>query len=218
MRWFPLVALFACAPAASPSGPSPVELRTWELPPGYATRLVGSLQRTLGDVGRASEGPGGTLVVVAPAGVLGGVDALVREARDQQPPPAPRNVELQYWLVEGAPSDHPAAGPGLEPLQAAIEPLQRVDGPMTLTLLDTRRLRTYDGDRGEIADERLLVRQTVGIEPSGALLADVELQVERGAQVKTRIALADGQLAVLSQTSDTPGTSLYVVVRPTIAQ
>jgi hypothetical protein len=238
MRWFPFLLALGCAPATpSGSAPPPVVLRTWELPPGYAPRLVGSLQRVLDEQGRAQEGPGGSLMVVAPAKVLDGVDVVVRSALDAPAAPPPRNVEVEYWLVRGVPAAEASRGAGLDALGAVLDTIQMTDGPLALTLAGTRRLRTLDGDRGTLEDDALKISQTVGIEPGArTIVADVGVRVPYGmsestarftgsvylqTEVQTRLSVASGAVAVLSQAgfpSEEGPSSLYLLVRPTIVE
>src|SRR5690348_10203622 len=118
MRWSLLLCALGCSPAAPVA--EPVELRSWALPQGYTERVVRSLDRLLGSgdeaVGHATEGPGGSLLVVAPRGVLAGVDALVRETTEHASPPAPHNIEIQYWVVRGVRASEASRGPGLDEL------------------------------------------------------------------------------------------------------
>lgn len=231
MRSFPFLLALGCASPLphGPAGPPPVELRAWDLPPGHAGRLVGSLQRVLEPDGRAQEGPGGSLVVVAPAGVLEGVDAVVRRATAGPAAPPPRNVELEYWVVRGVPAAEPTRAAALDPLAGTLDAIQATDGPMTLSLVARRRLRTLDGDRGEVQDGELKISQVVGVEPGGdTVVADTQIRVPLvagepfpAAEVQTRIAIRSGAVAVLSQTgfpSDQGTSSLYLLVRPTLVE
>jgi hypothetical protein len=231
MRSFPFLLALGCASPLplAPAGPPPVELRAYDLPPGHAGRLVGSLQRVLDPAGRAQEGPGGSLVVVAPADVLDGVDVVVRRAIEGPAAPAPRNVEVEYWVVRGVRAAEGSRGPELDAVGGTLDAIQSTDGPMALSLVTRRRLRTLDGDRGEIEDDALRISQTVGVEPGGdTIVADTRLEVpyvqgqpHPAAKVQTRIAMRSGAVAVLSQTgfpSDQGTSSLYLLVRPTLVE
>jgi hypothetical protein len=229
MRSLPFLLALGCASPLPPAAPPPAQLRTWDLPPGYAGRLVGSLQRVLEPEGRAQEGPGGSLVVVAPAGVLAGVDDVVRRATAGPAAPPPRNVEVEYWVVRGVRAGEPARAPELDALGAALDTIQATDGPLALSLVTHRRLRTLDGDRGEIEDDALKITQVVGVEPGGdTIVADTRISVPfvpgepyPASEVSTRLAIRSGTVAVLSQTgfpSDQGASSLYLLVRPTVVE
>ncbi|MCB9686817.1 MAG: hypothetical protein H6738_13165 [Alphaproteobacteria bacterium] len=212
-----LPALFLAIGCSQPAPPEhvPAVLRTWDLPPGAAPRLVASLDRVLRDQGDATEGPGGSLVVVGPATVVAGVDAVVKRVVDGPPPPPPSNVDLRWWFVRGEPAAETTRGPGLEALSATLDTLVATDGPMALSLVATRDLRTLDGQQGQIEDQDLKLTQIASIEPtSRTVIADVEVGVGPAAEVRTRLALKDGTVAVLSQTGG--AGSLYILVRPEI--
>jgi hypothetical protein len=175
-------------------------------------------------LGHAEEGPGGTLVVVGPEGVLDGVDALVKKATAGPPLPPPRNVEVEFWVVRGVPAAKAATAKSLDPVGSALEAVQQTDGPMDLSLLAKRRLLTIDGERGEVTDNAVSIRQTIGIEPgTTTIVVDTVVGVpSRGleqSEVRTRLSLQSGAVAVLSQaggpSADGP-SSIYVLVRPTI--
>jgi hypothetical protein len=244
MRSFPFLLALGCAGSlpTTPAPEPPVELRTWELPPGYAARLAASLQRVLDDdsssahpqpVGRAEEGPGGTLVVVGPAGVLDGVDGLVRRASAAPPVAPPRNVEVEFWVVRGTPSASPTREKSLDSLAATLDAVQGTDGPLALSLVAKRRLETIDGERGELTDDAVSITQTLGIEPgTTTVVADASVRVPyppedrrpestrlQEAWVRTRLSLSSGTVAILSQAwlpSNGGASSLYILVRPTI--
>lgn len=211
------------APLAGAAAVDPVLLRAWDVPEGYAPRLVGSINRLIereGGPGRAAEGPGGTLLVVAPVGVIDGVDGLVKRAVEAPPAPAQRNVEVTYWLVRGVPADADSRGPGLDPLDATLDAIVATDGPQALSLVARRSLRTLDGERGAIKDHQAELSQVVSIEPgTDHVVADVRVTVPRATEVDTRLSLRTGAHAVLSQAGyddDAGASSLYVIVRPEI--
>ncbi|MEQ1508559.1 MAG: hypothetical protein ABMB14_40380, partial [Myxococcota bacterium] len=199
------------------------ELRTYAVPPGYADRVVGALNRAFeranGNVARATAGPSGSVVVVGPPGVLSGVERLVAELASTPPEP-PHNVRLDYWVVRGVPGEA-ARGPGLAPVSDVLDAVAAVDGPQSFALLAARSLTSLDGDQGKIDDEALELRQIASIEPGGAaVVADVSVAVPGGAHTETRLVLAPGKTAVLAQAgvTDEAGAvgQLYVLVRPTL--
>jgi hypothetical protein len=203
-----------------------VELRTYRLPNGYAERVVGTLNRAFErgqeavDVARATAGPGGTVVVVAPRTVLAGVDQLVADVASV-PADTPRNVQLEYWLVRGEPGalDVP---PELRAVAPVLEAVAEADGPQRFSLVATRRLTSLDGDSAEISDDVLhKLRQVASVEPgAAAIVADVTIEVRRGAEIRSRLVVAPGKTVVLAQaggpTADEAPSSLYALVRPTI--
>ncbi|MEZ4237264.1 MAG: hypothetical protein R3F59_14165 [Myxococcota bacterium] len=211
-----------CAETPPPlPGPEPLALQTYAVPDGYADRLVGTLNRAFArsgeDIARATAGPGGTVVVAAPRSVLQGVEALVDQV-GKLPPEVPRDVQLDYWVVQGVPAAATRVPPDLAALAPVLEAVAEADGPLDFGLVAARRLRSLAGDRAELSDGVVRkLTQVAALEPGGAtVVADLEVVVG-DTQLTTRIATPPGQTTVIAQAgaADAAAGWLYVLVRPT---
>jgi hypothetical protein len=218
--------MFGCGASPVASEVAAVELRTWDLPAGFSERLVASLNRALtraGDdaepIGRATTGPGGTLVVVAPPRVLDGVDALVTRATSGPAATAPRGVEIAYWVVRGV--EQAGDDPRLAEIAPALELIVASDGPMRFELDGSRVLRTLEGEKGTLdGSDGIDVEQVASFEPgSDVVIADLAVHIPEVTELRTRVAAPSGETVVLAQTeADAEGHTvpLYVIVRATV--
>ncbi len=90
------------------------ELRTYQVPQEYQQDLRDMLQSALlgtGDArtGRVTNGPGGTLLVVAPARIQAGIQQILDTGFEA--PPASSPIRLTYWFLVGRPVEPAQAEP-----------------------------------------------------------------------------------------------------------
>lgn len=217
-RLFALLLAACSLPVPQPEAP---QLRSFDLRPGQASRLIDPLNHLFHErlPGRALEGPGGALLVVAPPSVLDSVASLV-ERLDAAPSVPERDVLVEYWIVRGQPAPSAERGEGLDVLSASLDEIQRVDGPLSLTLEARRQLRSRDGAVAVIEGE-VEVRQNASVSADGSkIVADIHAKIDGEGEVDTRLTLRAGQIAVLSQgaySGETPAW-MYILVRPTIVE
>lgn len=227
----------ACAPPWEAPAPTPttgpvtdVALVTYTVPNGRAEEIAAVLSRVLGGdtpTGRASVGPSGEVVVVAPAAVQTGIQSLIKRVTETPATPA-QDVELEYWLVVGWPgeAERPAE---LGPIGAALDTIVAVAGPTQFRVEERIHLRSGVEQNGEAASPHTHVEQYARLAPDGAILADVNVRSDNNSRLHTRVSLAPGQLLVLGQagwegdpivsrnhntlTTDPSRETLYYVVR-----
>jgi hypothetical protein len=161
-------------------------------------------------------------VVVAPAGVLSGVESLVDRVSTAPAAPPLQNVDMEYWVVLGTPAEAPTRSAGLAEVSTALDAIESVDGPRAFTLQAARSMRTLDGEWATLSDRGLGVKHLAAVEPgTTTVVARVEVELPYGqSEVQTQLALSSGEIAVLAQTGlrsdDAPAADVYVLVRPTI--
>lgn len=231
-----LACLLGCSPVpasveAPPGAPAAaaMQMRSWPLPAGVAPVLADAIDDALRidrdlTQGQAIVGPGGSLVVVATPSVLEGVEALIAQAV-ASPAPAPRNVELSYWLVTGS-AGEPSRSAGLDAVSEALDVLRSSDGVDRFELLSSRTLRTLDGSPGELeggthgdAPGHLAVEQRVTIEPGGdAVIAWIDIDArfgDRSMVLSSKMLLVPGKTTVLSQLGGDDDNA-YLLVRAAV--
>ena len=127
-----------------------VELRTYQVPPDNQVDVRRMLSSVLGRgdtaTGRVSSGPGGALVVVAPPGVLEGIEELIDAGFEASPVSQP--VRLTYWFVIGRSLDAARAtqpysvrgGRSIPQLESVLNQIAGVQGPTEFHLLEQVQL------------------------------------------------------------------------------
>ena len=94
---------FLWGPGGQDGTEEPAVLRTYQVPPDYQDDLRDMLQSVLvlgqTRLGRVTNGPGGTLLVVAPPRLQNGVQQILDAGFEA--PPVARPVKLTYWLLVG---------------------------------------------------------------------------------------------------------------------
>ena len=219
----------AAAGAAGAVDPTQV-LRVYSVPGGRAEDLrgvvSGLLRRKERPLGKASVGPAGQLIVVAPETIHAGVAELVAHAATLPPARAPRTLTMRYWLVAAQPG---AAEGELDPALALVRPaiaeLEAAQGPLRLRLLETLQMRSLLGQRGTLQGRLAELTQEAS-EHEGRLVADLDVHCKASTRLRTRIRIEPGQLLVLAQTgyrepgawtdpASPPGPAdvLFIVVR-----
>lgn len=235
-----LAALPACTrdAAPAPTAPAPavptapaepaVELRSYAVPQGLGGELANVINRQLyrtqeqAPLGRAQVGPGGQLVVTAPAGVHAGVEALLARLAEAPPEPPPV-VELTYWAVTATP-DTPAEDAGTPPelgeVAQALDAIAQAEGPRRFALVEKLRVRQTSGSDAGVGGRELRVNQTAS-ERGGEVVADLSLSRNRGGELHTQVSLPVGKLLVLGQAGAVgedgrSHESLYFIVRAAV--
>jgi hypothetical protein len=144
----------------------------------------------------------GRVLLVAPAEVHAGVDALVRGLDANKPI---RAAELDYWVVLGEPAAAPAGLGNLQEIAAALQGIVASQGPMKFTLLETSRLSSMLDQAASAQGNLVQVRQVVSV-VAGVPIADValELRLDLGGQVyhrnlESRVNLKPGELQLVGQ-------------------
>ena len=222
------VAGTAAATPPAPAATNAVELRAYATPPELAGELAnvlnGQFYRNKEEppIGRAHVGPGGQLLVTAPASVQTGVEALVKSVGDAPPEPPPV-VEVTYWSVVAKPSTAEAApSPDLAEIAPALEAIRSVEGPRAFTLEEKLRVQQVSGSEANVRGMALSARQSASAR-EGVIVADLSLHRNQGpGDLATQVALPVGKLLVLGQAGGHPdeGTgapvSVYFIVRATV--
>lgn len=215
------------APPAPPQ-PVQVELRAFDVPQALASELANVINSQLyrakdeAPLGRATVGPGGQLLVTAPPGVLDGVASLLKRI-EAAPPAAPPVVVLTWWMVQATPSDVATPlPPALKEVAPALEAVAAADGPRSFSLVEKLTLQQASGAEAHLEGRDLSVHQTASAR-DGKVLAEVSLSRIRGpGNVRTQVALPEGQLLVLGQIGALPASDgavtgdVYFVVRATV--
>ena len=219
-----------CIPTSDtpkPEAPDSVELRSYAIPSGYGDTMQSLLQRALrsgdGPVGRVTEGPGNTILVLAPASVQAGVTALVDSLPDA--PAAERKpaaIELRYWLVKGESADGGATHSRPPQLAEALTAIEQQHGsPLTFELVAGATLTSNEGDHARSKTGSAEFRHTASLVPhSGEVLAQIEIEIG-DIDIETRVQLSAGQTVVLAQLGDFDDRNgvydrLYAIVQPTV--
>lgn len=204
---FALAACTVPAAEAEAAGGDELVLKTYDVPAGYGSQVESLLIRLLNrgqdapPLGRAYQASEIAVCVAAPKSFHAGVPQVIEAfARADSQGQAPRNVRITYWVVSADASATVETGDMPSAVYDALEPIARVETPMTYELQQTRRLVSMDGDRAssESADG-VDVQQTVSLAPGGGLVADIALHMPDGADIRTRITARPGQVVVLGE-------------------
>jgi len=205
--------VLGCGTPGVADNPQNVELRIYSVPHGFENEVRSMLVSALGTdenrIGRASVGPAGKLVVVAPPGVQKGVEALVRELEAlDSPPPTPVPVTLTYWMVVGKPAggDGPATGPagrfevvgnGLDDLAPALEQISRTQGPQQFALLERLQLSSSGDNWARVGGRHTRIDQRAATVQDN-VVADLRINI-RQYGLETQVKLKPSQFIVLGQ-------------------
>lgn len=211
-----VLALTACNPLAPPpvaQADAPVVLRSYAVGSqgGQAVSVLSSA--FVGDAiqARVVEGPSGEVIVVAPEDIQTGVKQFLDNMGDA-PSGAPPNVELHYTVLSGSPGE--GSRPRIAALMPAMDAIEARAGKTDFTVVDTAALVSRSGDWAESSGaEGLSVDQHATVHPSDkSIVAQVKIRVPGHSKIETRIALKDGQVAVLGEVGTAAsGTHYYVV-------
>ena len=217
--------LLACSLPTVENPTTTIELRAFEVPPEHADRLSVTLNHVLSGntdtpIGRARTGPGGTLLVAAPSTVIDGVEPLIDAVTAAKPPPAPNNLSVHYWLVEGVDGEV-GHDERLNSVATTLASIVEADGPQYFELLASQRITSLEGERAEATTlgdfGETWFMQRIDRDPnSGAFVGEIHIREdETVGRIETRIALSPDQTAVLAATSH-DSASIYILVRPQV--
>lgn len=220
----------AQAAPAAPGAEAAVELRAYPVPKGLAGELANvinsQLYRTqeLAPIGRAQVGPGGQLLVTAPASVHTGIEALLARLGDAAPE-APPVVEMTYWAVTAVPlspgaEEAPPRAPELREVAPALDVIASTEGPRRFTLIEKLSVRQVSGSEAAVEGRRLNARQSASAR-DGEVIADLSLRQNRGGEVRTQVSIPENKLLVLGQAGSmsedgTTPESVYFIVRAAV--
>ena len=219
----------APAPAApAASGPERLEMKSYAVPQAVAGELANVLNRLLfrgkeaPPAGKASVGPGGQLLVTAPAGVQAGIKDMLAELGETAPE-APPTVEITYWVVEAVPGAAAERAPNLQAVGAALDVIAREEGDRTFTLLEKLRVQQMSGSEGnKVSGREIRVGQTASVR-DGKVVAQLWVdRIQQHGELNTQVSLPLGKLLVLGQAGadsgekGTVGPDVYYIVRAAV--
>ena len=231
------LALSACNPAAHPaatplpvpvaaagSGSDALIMRAYDVPQAYAAEIAGVVNRLMWRgqdaprAGNAESGPGGMLLVTAPAGIHPGVEQIVARLKEKPPAP-PSTVEITYWAVSAKRSDAAIIAPALTEIDPAIQALIKAEGPQTFSLLEKQRMHSLSGDDAKVLGNFFEIGQVASAR-EGKIVAQLKIRAhEAKASLETKVQLPQDDLLILGQsgiaTPDKPQEyqTVYYVVR-----
>ena len=202
-----LVSLFVWRGVGQDGTEAPAELRTYQVPADYQDDLRDMLRSALGTgdtrLGRVTNGPGGTLLVVAPPRLQRGVQQILDAGFEVPPVASP--VTLSYWFLVGRPAESSGATtpfsvigrrapPQLEPVLAQIAAAQ---GPTEFWLLEEVQLTSMPQNRAVTSSRFVQVAQRA-TRTGEEVVADIEISFGTY-HLESRVSLWAGQLLVLGQ-------------------
>jgi len=183
------------------------ELRTYQVPQEYQQDLRDMLQSALlgtGDarIGRVTNGPGGTLLVVAPARIQAGIQQILDTGFEA--PPASSPIRLTYWFLVGRPVEPAQAEPfsmagrsRVPQLEPVLRQIAAAQGPTEFTLLEEIQLTLMSQNRAETRSRVGRVEQ-YAVRIGEQVVVDVEITYTRNLFL-SRVSLKTGQYLVLGQ-------------------
>lgn len=184
----------------------PVELRTYEVPSAIRNDLSDMLRSALGSgdsrLGRVTDGPGGTVIVVAPPLIQAGIEQLLNADFEASPVASP--IKLTYWLLVGRPAESGATPfsvvgrSGLSQLEPVLAEIATAQGPTEFSLLEHIQLTSMSQDLGQASGRVGQVRQTA-TRAGDQIVADVTISLNNGNMFRSRVMLETGQFLVLGQ-------------------
>ena len=198
--------------AGAAESPEPVELRIHEVPAEVRDDLRSMLRSVLGSgetgLGRVTDGPGATLIVVAPPRIQAGVQQLLEA--DFEAPRTPSPIKLTYWLLVGRPlaaseAAEPfsvVAGRSLPQLEPVLSQIAGAQGPTEFSLLEEIQLTSMSQARGEAAGKFARVSQTATRTAEQVVsFVEIHLQGRMGPSnsFQSRVVLDVGQFLVVGQ-------------------
>jgi hypothetical protein len=224
----------ACQKTPPPTESTAIELHTYDVPKGTIRPLLTTFKdgfwvdEKTPPVGRATITPDGRLMVVAPANMQVGVQALVDEITKHPPASADFTTEIHYWIVVGHPgSASPPLSPALKEVQPALDEIARVEGPQTFTLTQHVKLSSVQDEwgkaeaaPGDSPNSKIVISQ-LAVQSTDGVFAKIEIHYGKNDGIETRVNLASGQTVVLGATGQRVGdapdagdsATLYYLVR-----
>ena len=197
-------------------GTEAIELMSYEVPPEYQDDLRGMLQSALGTgddrLGRVINGPGGTLLVTAPARIQAGIEEIL--SREVDAPPASLPVTLTYWFLVGRPGDpsqttppFSVVGRTIPQLEPVLAQISNAEGATEFSLLEWVELTSVNQERAVTTSRFGRVEQRTA-RSGEQVVVDVQISLS-GRELATggfplgiqsRVMLEPGQFLVLGRT------------------
>lgn len=196
-----------------PGSAEPLVLRTYEVPPDRQDDIREMLQSALGagesGIVRVTNGPRGTVLVVAPSRIQADISQILDGGLEA--PPAAGPITLTYWFVVGrpldrAPDDRPYALAGSTDdsrLDPVLREIAAVEGPTEFSLIEQIQLTSMNRHDGMVTGPFGEVRQRATTSGAG-IVADVSiffgLNGPRGSNnLDSQLLLEPGQFVVMGQ-------------------
>jgi len=196
-----LLAASCNRPAVISSGP-PLELRSYTVPAEYASEVNSVINSLLPNT-RAKIGPGGVLLVAAPASVQKGVQEMLDDLAKNRPGPPPV-VSLTYWAVVGRPAKEPSWPSSLNEIAPALKAVSASETALSFSLLQRLTLPSLSGERATLSGGRLTIKQVATARQDG-VLAQIDLNLvsvsagRSSSSLTTKVQIGLDKLLVLGQ-------------------
>ncbi len=220
----------ACGFREQPGDPQAMTIKNYDAPQGYSARDIHRIVGTVlghgeGSVGRATTGPGGTIIVTAPESVHRGIGELLAklEAQGTRPVEPEASVTLNYWFLVARPRPDgglSVASPALAKnaaLRPVMEQIVGSQGGMEFHLLEQMRLTTIESEDGSVRGRFVEIRQRLMRYESGQRVADIRLTMfgSQGVRhtLETRVKLESGRFVVLGETAFKAQGSEFAALR-----
>ncbi len=196
----------------TPAAPDPVAetapvdaepvLRTYAVPPGRSEEVVRVLRHAFSQ--GADAPPRGTvnplddgrLVVLAPASVHEGIAGMCEDLEAVGSMPAVPTIAISYWLVLADPSGNGSTQGIPSALAPALEAIAAQDGEATFSLLESTRIASLHSAHAKARGLHANIEQVAAV-ADGAVVADIEIEADRGSGLETRLSLTPGELVVI---------------------
>lgn len=184
-----------------------MELKIYAVPPAQTMNLVGSLGNALGDKANITSPMPGKLLVYAAHDAQASIgEAIASLGQSIGSAAKPAQVDLQFWIVDGAPGPG-TDDPALKPLAVALESVRQTMGPLHFTLDQSLAARGSSGRDGTISSApELFYPRRLDFTVTGVsgkvidLFLDYEDHGATGiATFKTQINTQSGHYVVLAQ-------------------
>ena len=195
--------------AGAAGSSEPVELRIHEVPAEVRDDLSSMLRSVLGSgetrLGRVTDGPGATIIVVAPPRIQAGVQQLMEA--DFETPRTPSPIKLTYWFLVGRPmaaseAAEPfsvAGGRSLPLLEPVLSQIAGAQGPTEFSLLEEIQLTSMSQAGGRASGKFALVNQTA-TRTAEQVVSFVEINlIGTSNSFQSRVVLDVGQFLVIGQ-------------------
>ena len=185
VKWLPCIAIIALTMGMLTTGCNTnskdmeayyqaLVLRSYEVPAEYAAEVSSVINNLLtpgggfSPIGTASIGPGGVVVVTAPASVHAGIDKMIADIGKAKPDPASM-VSLTYWIVVGTPARETALSAQLNEIEPALEAVSASEGPMAFSLLERLKVQSMSGKAASLVGSFASVEQMATVRESSVL-------------------------------------------------
>jgi hypothetical protein len=187
-------------------------LRSYEVPAEYAAEVnsvINSLLTPSGvaPIGTARIGPGGVVIVTAPASVHSGIEKMIADIGKAKPEPPPI-ISLTYWIVEGRPAKETAWPPQLNEIESALKAVSASEGAMSFGLHERLKIQSMSGESATLSGGIASVRQVATVR-EGRVLGSIEIRLDRmGLSFYTKVQIGLNKVLVLGQSGCRKSQSL----------